>query len=132
MLISLNINSITVSFTSGVLQQCSTPSKFSGFDRSGSQTPLQNVPPSEDYAQLFSTLITKCAKDIDKLIDSLPSDDSSQELQIQSLQILEEENKDQSEKLIEVVRNGENLLGKIQAALGDIAQHMIETRLSNE
>lgn len=46
--------------------------------------------------------------------------------------MLEEENKDQSEKLIEVVRKGEDLLGKIQAALGDIAQHMIETRLSNE
>lgn len=116
----------------GVLQQCSTPSKFSGFDRSGSITPLQNVPPSEDYAQLFSTLITRCAKDIDQLIDSLPSDDSSQELQIQSLQILEEENKEQSEKLVEVVKRGEDLLGKIQSALGDIAQHMIETRLSNE
>lgn len=114
------------------MQQCSTPSKFSGFDRSGSQTPQQNVPPQEDYPQLFSTLITRCAKDIDQLIDSLPSDDSSQELQIQSLQMLEEENRVQSEKLLEVVKKGEDLLAKIQSALADIATHMIETRLSNE
>lgn len=46
--------------------------------------------------------------------------------------MLEEENKEQSEKLIEVVKRGEDLLGKIQSALSDIAQHMIETRLSNE
>lgn len=119
---------------SGVLQQCSVPSKFTGFDRSGSQTPQQNnvPPPQEDYAQLFSTLITRCAKDIDHLIDSLPSDESSQELQVQSLQMLEEENRIESEKLEEVVKRGEELLGKIQAVLGDIAQHMIETRLSNE
>lgn len=119
----------------GVLQQVSVPSKFTSFDRSGSQTPQQNnipPPPQEDYAQLFSTLITRCAKDIDHLIDSLPSDESSQELQVQSLQVLEEENRLESEKLEEVVKNGEELLEKIQAVLSNIAQHMIETRLANE
>ncbi|CRK86916.1 CLUMA_CG000737, isoform A [Clunio marinus] len=118
----------------GVLQQFSVPSKFSGFDRSGSQTPQQtNIPPpQEDYAQLFSTLITRCAKDIDQLIDSLPSDESSQELQVQSLQLLEEENRSESEKLEEVVKRGEEMLEKIQGVLSNIAQHMIETRLSNE
>lgn len=38
----------------GVLQQCSVPSKFTGFDRSGSQTPQQNnniQPPQEDYGE---------------------------------------------------------------------------------
>lgn len=119
---------------SGVLQQCSVPSKFAGFDRSGSQTPLQNniPPPQEDYAQLFSTMITRCAKDIDHLIDSLPSDESSQDLQVQSLQMLEEDNRSESEKLEEVVKRGEDLLQKIQGVLSNIAQHMIETRLSNE
>lgn len=103
---------------SGVLQQASVPSKFTGFDRSGSQTPQQNnIPPQEDYAQLFSTLITRCAKDIDHLIDSLPSDESSQELQVQSLQMLEEENRLESEKLEEVVKRGEELLEKIQGVL---------------
>ncbi len=39
----------------GVLQQFSVPSKFPGFDRTGS--PQQNQ--QEDYAQLFSTLISR-------------------------------------------------------------------------
>lgn len=121
---------------SGVLQQASVPSKFAGFDRSGSQTPQQNnnnnIQPPQDYAQLFSTLITRCAKDIDHLIDSLPNDESSQELQVQSLQMLEEENRLESEKLEDVVKRGEELLEKIQGVLSAIATHMIETRLSNE
>ena len=116
----------------GILQQFSVPSKFSGFDRTGSQTPqITENPELEDYAQLFSTLITRCAKDIDQLIDSLPSDESSQELQAQSLQILELENRNESQKLEDTVKKGEELLEKIQAALSDIAKHMIDTRLSN-
>lgn len=105
------------------------PSKFPGFDRTGSQTP-QHQAPQEDYAQLFSTLITRCAKDIDHLIDSLPSDESSQELQVQSLETLEMENREESKKLEKVVKTGEELLEKIQAALADIAKHMIDTRLN--
>lgn len=81
-------------------------------------------------AQLFATLITRCAKDIDLLIDSLPNDDSSPELQVQSLQILENENRKESEGLEEVVKKGEDLLEKIQAALSEIAKHMIDTRLN--
>lgn len=41
----------------GILQQCSVPSKFPGFERIGSQGNSQ--PTQEDYAQLFSTLISK-------------------------------------------------------------------------
>lgn len=81
-------------------------------------------------AQLFATLITRCAKDIDLLIDSLPNDDSSPELQVQSLQTLENENRKESEGLEEVVKKGEDLLEKIQAALSEIAKHMIDTRLN--
>lgn len=84
----------------GVLQQCSVPSKFPCFDRTGSQTPQQTQ--TEDYAQLFSTLISRCAKDIDTLIESLPNEDSSQELQIQSLKLLERENQEAAERLEEV------------------------------
>lgn len=85
----------------GILQQFSTPSKFPGFDRSGSQTPQQQQN-QEDYAVLFATLISRCAKDIDTLIESLPSEESSAELQVQSLRRLEAENKEAAEQLEEV------------------------------
>lgn len=35
-----------------------------------------------DYTNLFSSLITRCAKDIDALIESLPNDDTSTDLQV--------------------------------------------------
>jgi mediator of RNA polymerase II transcription subunit 21 len=60
------------------------------------------------------------------LIDSLPNDESSPELQVQSLQMLEEENRLEAERLEEVVKKGEELLEKIQAVLSDIAKHMIQ------
>lgn len=75
---------------------------------------------------MFATIITRCAKDIDQLIDSLPNDESSPELQVQSLQMLEEENRLEAERLEEVVKKGEELLEKIQAVLSDIAKHMIQ------
>lgn len=73
----------------------------------------------------------KCAKDIDTLIESLPNEDSSQELQVQSLKRLEAENLAAAEKLEEVVRKGEMLLEKIQSALSDIAQSQIESKFEN-
>lgn len=106
----------------GILQQYSTPSKFSGFDRSGSQTPQQQ----EDYAHLFATLIARNAKDIDTLIESLPNEESSAELQVASLRKLEQENQEAGQRLEEVVRRGEALLEKIQAALADIAQSQLD------
>ncbi|GLH03971.1 hypothetical protein R5R35_003804 [Gryllus longicercus] len=109
----------------GILQQYSTPSKFSGFDRSGSQTPQQQQQ-QEDYAHLFATLIARCAKDIDVLIDSLPNEDSSTELQVQSLRRLEQDNREAGERLEEVVRRGEALLEQIQSALADIAQSQLD------
>lgn len=51
---------------------------------------------------LFATLISRCAKDIDTLIESLPSEESSTELQVQSLRRLEAENKEAAEQLEEV------------------------------
>ncbi|XP_076312559.1 mediator complex subunit 21 isoform X2 [Tachypleus tridentatus] len=63
----------------GVLQQFAPPSSFPEFEKSASK-PAQSS--SEDYAQLFATLIARTAKDIDVLIDSLPSDESSPELQV--------------------------------------------------
>lgn len=106
----------------GVLQQHATPSKFAGFDRSGSQTPQQQ----DDYAQLFAALITRCAKDIDALIESLPNEESSNDLQHQCLRKLEQENQEAAERLEEVVRRGEILWEQVQASLADIAQSQLE------
>lgn len=44
----------------------------------------------------------RCAKDIDTLIESLPNEDSSQELQAQSLRRLELENQEAAKRLEEV------------------------------
>lgn len=79
-----------------------------------------------DYAALFATLIARCAKDIDTLIESLPSEEASQELQVASLSRLEQENLEAGEQLEEVVRQGEALLQRIQAALQDIAQSQLD------
>lgn len=111
----------------GVLQQCSTPSKFAGFDRTGSQTPQQST---EDYALLFSTLISRCAKDIDAIIDSLPSEENSETVQNQALRKLENENQVAADRLEEVVRKGEVLLETIQNALSEIAQAQLDMKTS--
>lgn len=81
---------------------------------------------ASDYAALFANLIARCAKDIDTLIESLPSEESSQELQVASLSRLEQENQQAGEQLEEIVRQGEALLQRIQAALQDIAQSQLD------
>uniref|UniRef100_A0A8D8XWH8 Mediator of RNA polymerase II transcription subunit 21 n=1 Tax=Cacopsylla melanoneura TaxID=428564 RepID=A0A8D8XWH8_9HEMI len=110
----------------GILQQTAPPTKFSGFDRGGSQTPQQQ-PQHEDYAQLFATLICRCARDIDALIESLPNEDSTTELQLASLRKLETDNQGAAEQLEDTVRRGELLLEQIQSALTEIAQSQLET-----
>lgn len=137
----------------GILQQFASPGKFQS-ERGGSQTPSQPPAGQEDYAMLFANLISKCARDIDVLIESLPSEESSTELQVQSLKRLETENKESAEKLEEViticntmpcmasfisnvfcvfqiVRHGEVLLEKIQGALSDIAQAQLDMQNPN-
>ncbi|KAH8289882.1 hypothetical protein KR054_003271 [Drosophila jambulina] len=110
----------------GVIQQTSYPSKFANFDRTGSQTPTSSNQPQEDYAQLFAQLIARCAKDIDTLIESLPNEDSSIELQNSSLKRLEMENQETAHQLEIVVQKGELLLEKIQSALENIAQAQLD------
>ena len=60
------------------------------------------------------------------LIDSLPSEESSAELQSASLQKLEEENRESAVKLEQVVKQGTTVLNEIQSALHDIAQAQLE------
>ncbi|CAG2122022.1 unnamed protein product [Medioppia subpectinata] len=66
----------------GVLQQFSKPTFFPEFDKSSSKSPTAQTQSSEDFAQLFATLIARTAKDIDVLIDSLPNEESTPELQV--------------------------------------------------
>jgi len=64
----------------GILQQTAVPSQFPGF---GNKTPQQQQ--NEDHTILFAQLIARTAKDIEVLIDSLPNEESSTELQSASL-----------------------------------------------
>jgi len=117
------VNAQADNFTNslGILQQLAVPSQFPGF---GNKTPQQQQ--NEDHTQLFAQLIARTAKDIEVLIESLPNEESSVELQSASLQKLEEENLEAANKLEDVVKQGESTLKEIQAALHDIAQAQIE------
>jgi mediator of RNA polymerase II transcription subunit 21 len=57
-----------------------------------------------DHTHLFAQLIARTAKDIEVLIDSLPSEESSCELQSASLIKLEEENREAAQKLEVIVQ----------------------------
>jgi len=114
----------------GILQQFAQPSSFPTF---GNKTPQQQQQAQEDHTQLFAQLIARTAKDIEVLIDSLPSEESTAELQAAGLQQLEQEGELAGTQLAEVVKTGEQLLEGIQAALHDIATKQLEMeRLSAE
>ncbi|KAK3721627.1 hypothetical protein RRG08_044708 [Elysia crispata] len=110
----------------GILQQCAPPSPFPGFEKPGGKP--APPPPQEDYAVLFAKMITRTAKDIDVLIDNLPSEDSSTELQVASLQKLEIENQEAAEKLEEIIAKGEHLLKTIQKSLEEIAASQLHSQ----
>lgn len=111
----------------GVLQQCAPPSIFPEFDRVGPKPPQ----PPDDYCQMFATLICKTAKDIDVLIDSLPSEESFPELQESSIRCLDVENKEAARRLEENVAKGEYLLDQVRKVLCDIAQSQQEMQKIN-
>ncbi|CAM9265802.1 unnamed protein product, partial [Lampetra planeri] len=116
----------------GVLQQCAPPTFFPNTQSAAhKEVPLAASSSSqEEYSQLFATLIARTAKDIDVLIDSLPSEESTAALQAASLRRLEEENVEAAALLVEVVGRGEALLARVQAALADIAESQLSTRHS--
>ena len=67
--------------------------------------PQQNEPiPIPDHTQLFAQLIARTAKDIEVLVDSLPSEESTAELQSAGLQQLEQEGELAGDQLAEVVK----------------------------
>ena len=82
----------------------------------------------QDYPVLFAQLIARTAKDIDVLIDSLPSEDSSPELQVAALRRLEVENQEAAQQLQDTVAKGEALLDKIQNILSEIANSQLKAQ----
>lgn len=107
----------------GILQQSAPPSPFPEFERT-SENPEKSQP-AEDYPQLFAQYIVRTAKDIDVLIDSLPSEDSTPELQAASLRRLELDNQEAATKLEDAVRRCEELLNKVQTILKTIAKNQL-------
>ncbi|NXQ79723.1 MED21 polymerase, partial [Nyctibius grandis] len=125
------VNSLADQFCNaiGVLQQCGPPASFSNIQTAiNKDQPANPTEGESEYAQLFAALIARTAKDIDVLIDSLPSEESTAALQAASLYRLEEENHEAAARLEDVVYRGDVLLEKIQSALADIAQSQLKTR----
>lgn len=84
----------------------------------------------EGHGQLFATLISHTVKDIDFLIDALPSEKSTTELQMQSLVQLEKENELAGVKLRKTVQEGEALLEEIRSAVSEISEKMLQSKCS--
>lgn len=110
----------------GCLQQFAPPSPFPEFERP--QENLDKRQPAEDYPQLFAQYIVRTAKDIDVLIDSLPSEDSTPELQAASLRRLELDNQEAATKLEDAVKRCEDLLEKVQGILKSVAKAQLQMK----
>lgn len=106
----------------GILQQFAPPSTFPEFERPIPQENADKQQPAEDYPQIFAQCIVRTAKDIDVLIDSLPSEDSTPELQAACLRRLELDNQETAAKLEDAVKRCEKLLERVQIILKDVAQ----------
>lgn len=114
----------------GILQQHAPPSPFPEFERlppSENPEKSQQQPqhPTEDYPQMFAQFIVRTAKDIDVLIDSLPSEDSTPELQAACLRRLEMDNQEAATKLEDAVRRCEKLLEKCQSIQREVARSQL-------
>lgn len=114
----------------GILQQSAPPTPFTDIDRPPQDTEKQQ--PAEDYPQLFAQYIVRTAKDIDVLIDSLPSEDSTPELQAASLRRLELDNQEAASKLEDAVKRCEKLLEKVQGILKEIAKSQLYNNANNQ
>lgn len=112
----------------GILQQCAVASGLNG--PTAKQEDQENKAKQEELTQLFATLIARTAKDIEVLIDCLPSEESSQELQIESLKKIEVENDESAQELQNAVDIGEAILAKIHDAQHDIATKQLELHQS--
>ena len=109
----------------GVIQQTAPKSSFQ------CDAPKTEVIPNvsqDGHSQLFATLISHTVKDIDYLIDALPSEKSTTELQMQSLILLQQENEAAGKELKKTVNEGQTLLDEIQSALSDVSNEILQSR----
>lgn len=79
--------------------------------------------------EMFAHIIANTAKNIDLIIDSLPSttDEMDEENYLTSIQRLETESVEKSNDLKETISQGEQMLKRIQEALDEIAQVQLMT-----
>lgn len=85
----------------------------------------EHLPSTEENCAVFAAAITRTAQDIDTLIESLPNQEYTPEMQNESLRRLEEENKRSAERLAKVVEEGEALLQDIQESLRQICDSQL-------
>jgi len=81
---------------------------------------------NEDHTVLFSQLIARTAKDIEILVESLPSEESTPDLQSVAIEQLEGESERAEQALHKTVLEGEALLQIVQNALRDIATTQLD------
>jgi len=81
---------------------------------------------NEDHTVLFSQLIARTAKDIEILVESLPSEESTPDLQSVAIEQLEGESERAEQALQKTVPEGEALLQIVQNALRDIANTQLD------
>jgi mediator of RNA polymerase II transcription subunit 21 len=113
----------------GILQQYAPPSPFPEFERPAPDNAEKQQQPTEDYPRMFAQCIVRTAKDIDVLIDSLPSEDSTPELQAACLRRLELDNQEAAAKLEDAVKRCEKLLEKVQGILRNVARAQLAASL---
>ena len=82
-----------------------------------------------DHTQLFAQMIARTGKDIEVLIDSLPGEESTAELQAAGLRELEQESELAGEQLRQTVKQGEQLLASLQ--VGDTSMPNVRVDLLN-
>ena len=90
----------------------SQPSPLSGFGNT--KGPHHHPVDNTDHTQLFAQMIARTGKDIEVLIDSLPGEESTAELQAAGLRELEQESEVAGEQLRQTVKQGEQLLASLQ------------------
>ena len=110
-----------------MLQEVSQPSPLSGFGNTKGphHPPVDNT----DHTQLFAQMIARTGKDIEVLIDSLPGEESTAELQAAGLRELEQESELAGEQLRQTVKQGEQLLASLQ--VGDTSMPNVRVDLLN-